>query len=302
MPNWNDLNLTVSASKGDAVVVCRSENQMRIAVMGILYNPPADVLGNIVSYLDQVAALYVVDNSDEPSNWLVERIQGDGKVHYLCKRGNLGVATALNCGAEMALTDGFEFLLTMDQDSRVLPGMVEALMACHGEEFGLVAPYLLTRDRQIPPVNKMCRPVLTAMTSGSLLSLEAYQKVGPFRDDFFIDFVDIEYCLRLQRHGYKILQADGAHLEHHVGRRVGKGWFSVTTHPPLRKYYKTRNRFQVWKEYGADFPGYVWGDRLRFVLEFGRLLLFEPEKRAKLHMMWRGYRDYRAGRFGKYQD
>ena len=139
------------------------------------------------------------------------------------------------------------------------------------------------------------------MTSGSLLRLAAYEKAGPFRDEFFIDFVDIEYCLRLHASGYRVIQAEQACLEHHVGTRIGPGgWLSVTTHSPLRKYYKTRNRLRVWQEYGRLFPGYVWRDRSRFLLEFIRLLLFEPEKKAKLGMMWRGIHDYRRGRFGKY--
>lgn len=273
-----------------------------IAAVVVLYNPDARVLENVDSYRAQAAVLFAVDNSDAADKSVIAGLKVRDNVVYIPNYGNVGIARALNRAAEYALDQGFEFLLTLDQDSRALPGMVPALVNCHGQGIGLVAPLLLTHPGIARPEGCTCRPVRTAMTSGSLLNLEAYRHVGPFRDDFFIDFVDIEYCLRLQRHGYRVLQTDRAHLEHHVGRRLGAGRFGVTTHPSLRKYYKTRNRMQVWQEYGRDFPGYVRMDSIRFVLELARLLLFEPEKKVKLRMMWRGWRDYRERRFGKYEE
>lgn len=274
-----------------------------IAAVVVLYNPDLQVLDNLDSIKDQVAVLYVVDNSDGTEALLCSELAAHKNISILHNNGNIGIATALNRAAKNALLEGYDFLLTLDQDSRPLPGMIATLAACHAPDAGLVAPLLQADSIQDHHGDRGCHPVLTAMTSGSLLSLAAYEKAGPFRDEFFIDFVDIEYCLRLHRHGYKVLQADGARLEHHVGTRIGPGArLSVTTHSPLRKYYKTRNRLQVWGEYGRTFPGYVRRDRIRFVLELIRLLLFEPEKKAKMGMMWRGWRDFRRGRFGKYAE
>lgn len=272
-----------------------------IAAVVVLYNPGTGVLDNLKSIKDRVAALFVVDNSDRGVSPVLLELMSQKNVTIIQNSGNNGIAAALNQAARSALDRGFEFLLTLDQDSRPLPGMVDALMACYDPSVGMVAPILLTRPGQKPPGRTRSRPVLTAMTSGSLLRLAAYSQAGPFRDEFFIDFVDIEYCLRLQKLGFKVIQAEKACLEHTVGTRIGPGkWFSVTTHSPLRKYYKTRNRLQVWKEYGRLNPRYVWRDRLRFLLEFARLLLFEPERLEKLTMMWRGWCDYRRGRSGKY--
>lgn len=272
-----------------------------IAAVVVLYNPVSAVFDNLEHILDRVGTLFVVDNSDRGETSAFLALKALQNVTILPNSGNNGIAAALNCAARAALDHGFEYLLTLDQDSRPLPGMVDALLACHEPSVGLAAPFLLTRPGQEPPDGAQCRPVLTAMTSGSLLRLAAYSQAGPFRDEFFIDFVDIEYCFRLHRQGFNVILAEKACLEHTVGTRIGPGkWFSVTTHSPLRKYYKTRNRLQVWKEYGLLNPRYVLWDRFRSVLEFARLLLFEPERREKLTMMWRGWRDYRHGRFGKY--
>jgi rhamnosyltransferase len=142
------------------------------------------------------------------------------------------------------------------------------------------------------------------MTSGSLLDLRAYVKVGPFLDGLFIDFVDIEYCLRLRAAGFRIMRGGGAVLEHRVGEIItiplGARGFHLTSHSPLRKYYKTRNRFYVADRYRDIFPFFRFRDMARFLLELVRLLIFEDEKVEKLRMMGKGYRDYRKGRLGKY--
>lgn len=268
-----------------------------VAAVVVLYNPDKDFFENLASYAGDVSVLYIIDNSPAP----LESIPCNC-TEYIWSDENIGISAALNLAAEKAIKAGFNYLLTMDQDSRAYPGMVSKLLACSSSDVGVVAPHLLLSPGDKPSHGGGCRQMQTVMTSGSLLNLNAYQYAGQFREDFFIDFVDIEYSLRLQRCGYKVLQCGSAFLAHNVGRQIGTGVFSITTHPALRKYYKTRNRFELWREYATDFPIYVLGDRLRFFLEFGRLILFEPEKWAKFRMMLKGMKDFRCCRFGRYSD
>jgi rhamnosyltransferase len=274
-----------------------------IASVVVLYHPDSSVIENLAPIIGQVPILYVVDNSETAAMEICTKLAAYKNVSIINGNGNIGIARALNLAAELAVANGYAFLLTLDQDSRPLPGMIEALAACHEPGVGLVAPRLLCGTKGDQTSGTGSQPVLTAMTSGSLLDLEAYRKTGPFRDDLFIDFVDIEYCLRLHKAGYSILMAESALLEHHVGTRINLGaQLSVTTHSPVRKYYKMRNRLLVWREYGRLFPGYILRDRLRFVLELLRLLLFEPDKSAKFVMIRRGWLDFNKGRFGKYAE
>jgi rhamnosyltransferase len=134
------------------------------------------------------------------------------------------------------------------------------------------------------------------------LNLQVYLDAGQFRDELFIDFVDNEYCLRLRRRGFSVLRADQAVLYHSVGDTRRYGPFIATNHSPLRRYYKTRNRFLVNRLYRRDFPGHCLFDRVRLTKEIFSILIFEGGKLAKLCMMWRGYLDYRRGRFGKYKE
>ncbi|HTY20276.1 MAG TPA: glycosyltransferase family 2 protein [Geobacteraceae bacterium] len=283
-------------------------NPRRIAGVVVLYRPGEEVAANISSYIGQVDILFAIDNSEKEAERTAIRLRQLGNVIYIANGANLGVARALNMGARLALDEGCDFLLTMDQDSRANPGMVKSMLevfdAVAPGRIGIVAPFLVTRPGEKTEEEADCQEVATAMTSGALLDLRAYQVAGPFLDELFVDFVDIEYCLRLRAGGFRIIRANRAVLEHRVGdimriSLVAKDIY-LTSHTPLRKYYKTRNRFFVAKKYRTVFPSFCRRDRIRFALELMRLLFFEGDKREKLAMMLRGYGDFRKGRMGRY--
>ena len=121
----------------------------RIAAVVVLYNPGDEVISNVASYLEQVEVLYAVDNSERPSPRTAAALGGSPKVRYLPNNANLGVAGALNTGAEKAIAAGFDLLLTMDQDSRAAPDMVELMLECLAgedmERVGIISPFHLTR-------------------------------------------------------------------------------------------------------------------------------------------------------------
>lgn len=271
----------------------------------VLYHPGPEVVANVRSWSGQVSAIFAVDNSEGDSPAAVSEIAAQGKVVLIRNRKNEGIARALNIGAERALAEGYDYLLTMDQDSSAAPDMVEKMLQClsgaGGGKIGIISPFHVTKSGGSPPPGVVCQEVMTPMTSGCLLNLDVYREVGPFRDDLFIDFVDNEYCLRLRKQGFRVLRANGTLLQHSVGDTRKYGPFIATNHSPLRRYYKTRNRFLVNRLYRSDFPGHCLFDRVRLAKEIASIILFEGEKLAKLRMMWRGYRDYRQGKFGKYE-
>jgi rhamnosyltransferase len=271
----------------------------RIAGVVVLYRPGAEVVGNIASYLEQIDCLFVVDNSDDAAFQASADALG-AKVVYLPNRDNVGIATALNIGAERAVADGYHFLLTMDQDSCATPDMIPRMLDCVGGlDLGMLSPFHVTKSGHCPGSEK-CQEVMTPMTSGCLLNLRAYREVGPFLDKLFIDFVDNEYCLRLRSRGFRVLRANEARLQHSVGDTKKFGPFIATNHSPLRRYYKTRNRFLVFGLYFRHFPGHCLFDLVRLTKEIGSIVLFEAEKFSKLGMMWRGFIDFLGGRYGRY--
>jgi len=148
------------------------------------------------------------------------------------------------------------------------------------------------------------KDVLFTITSGNLLSLDAYKSVGGFLDMLFIDHVDHEYCLRLNKNNYKVIRTNRVLVYHKLGntnRRKFFRWiFYPSHHPPLRLYYRTRNRFLVDNLYKKSFPEYIKRDRRNFIRELFEIIAFEKNIWAKIKMIFQGYIDYKKNRFGKY--
>ena len=283
----------------------------KIAGTVVLYRPDADVVGNIKSYLDDVCILYVVDNSETVNKDIVQQILNLDKITYINNGENLGIARALNIAAEKAIDGGYDFLLTMDQDSYASPGMIDRMLECLAgkdvSKIGIIGPFhLLDLDDSVAG-DEDCEMVAHTMTSGNLMNLSVYQYVGPFLNEFFIDFVDIEYCLRLMKNGFLVVQANRAILKHSLGNitrlKILHKQLRTSNHPPLRRYYSTRNRFFVWEQYkDVEVTKHVIKrDKISFRGEIRNILLLEKDKLLKIVMIIRGYIDFKKNLFGKYQ-
>jgi len=280
-----------------------SEGKMFTAGVVVLYNPDPTVIQNIQSYLTFLHILYVIDNSETPNTNIVERLRGLGeKIKYIAFGENRGIAYALNLGATLAIESGADWLLTMDQDSRFekesISKLVEYCMNLRDDKVIIVAPEpidteLVYRKRKENPFTYV------VITSGSMLNLKLYQKNGPFREDFFIDFVDIEYCLRAKRNGLNVITLKGVMMEHKLGKPRKVLFFTTTNHPPIRRYYITRNRLAVWREYYSVDPDFIRSNMVSFVKETAKILLGEDRKLEKMRMIIKGITDSLRGKFGK---
>ncbi len=277
-----------------------------IGAVVVLYNPDQSVIGNIQTYIRQLSKLYVVDNSEVCNNKIIETIKVFDNSTYIFNGENLGIAKALNIGAEEAIKDGFKFLFTFDQDSKATPRMIETMISFLKENdyssIGILSPFHDNKGYKKPP-NKKITAVSNIATSGNLLNLDAYKQVGPFIDELFIDYVDVEYCLRLNNSGYKVIRLNDAILIHNLGNIVKRRFLfrkvAVTNHSPLRLYYKTRNRFYVLRKYKYKFPLFSIYNFFRLFMETLKVVCFESERIEKIRMMIKGYSHYKKNNFGK---
>jgi len=276
-----------------------------VAAVVVLYRPQASVLQNLVSYADQVDRIYAVDNTECPDDGLESALRAFPHLVYLANRANLGIATALNQGVRAALGQGYPRVLTMDQDSTATSGLVEALGACMDSDpaIGLASPVHQQVGGLQKPIGPGCRDVPQAMTSGNLLRGEAFQKVGGFMEELFIDQVDNEFCLKLRSAGFRVVEAGQAVLHHRVGdvRRHRFPWPCYTTnHPAWRRYYMARNRLVVGARYSKKFPGYLRFEMRQLAGEVVKILLYEERKLLKIAMILRGIHDALRGRLGSH--
>ncbi|MEE4331314.1 MAG: glycosyltransferase family 2 protein [Wenzhouxiangella sp.] len=290
-----------------------STSSLRIGAVIVAFHPdPGQIEGLLETLASQVDIVVVVDNSD-PKLDLVPG-QADGRQPILIHpHGNIGVAAAINQGVDRLLQLGASHALLLDQDSVPDAGMTARLVAelarCEqqGEAVAAIGARIRDRDsgRLAPfvhfrlPFNRHLAGDSGSarcdflITSGTLLNLQHWERIGPMRESWFIDSVDMEWCFRARRQGWAILGCFDAELEHSIGqtRRVLplSGSPRYRHHGPERLYTMMRNRVFLYRS-GAPVA-WIAHDLLRAT---GKLLLFGlmvGPRRANLAAMLRGLRD-----------
>jgi rhamnosyltransferase len=194
-----------------------------VCAVVVTFDPDEELMRGLTIVREQVDGLVVVDNSLSASRREVvaQAVAATGAT-LVSNPQNLGIAAALNQGASRALESGYEWLLMLDQDTWPEPFMIDELARAYQ-----ACPFrdrLAIVDSAVPETQSYayCRGRSWAeqeavITSGSLLRLEAFQRGGPFREDFFIDYVDLEYCLRMRSLGYRVILTCRPTMQHHIG-------------------------------------------------------------------------------------
>lgn len=278
-----------------------------VAAVVVLFNPDVDVAKNISSYMACVEKVYVIDNSDSSNESILQSFALDNTIEYVFNNGNLGIAKALNIGCQRAIDDGMEWVLTMDQDSKFLnlkPEMVSYVEQAVNSSVVLYYPNYLIEGIVYDKYIKENNEPIVVMTSGNFINLKAYQTMAGFEDKLFIDYVDIDYCLKIKAAGYKIALLPDAILAHQLGDSKHINFLSlqaiVTNHSSLRRYYITRNRLYVRKKYKTLSAVFTKTEERIFINDLLKIILFENYKISKFKSIVQGYLDYRNNKFGKY--
>ncbi len=278
---------------------------MKIAGIVTLYKQDLDVVDNINSYINSLDRLYIVDNNDTDD--FKNKIKNP-KIEYIPNFKNIGVSTALNIGATKAIKEGYTWLLTMDQDSKFknpkdVDTMINYIEKADTSKLGLITPWHVINTGVKKQTEDVDHP-FEVMTSGNIINLKAYDEVGGFKDSYFIDDIDIEYCMNLNKHGYTIDRLNYIELEHDLGNIEVKHFlnrdFVCSNHNYIRRYYMVRNTFYLCDAYKDIYPEYCKFLKRGLRGQLQNIILFEKDKFRKVRNMYRGYRDYKKKKVGKY--
>lgn len=276
----------------------------------VLYNPAINVMKNIQTYVSDLRILYVIDNSTRKNTTLISRLSNVENVQYIDAKGNQGIAQGLNVGADLAIKKQADWLLTMDQDSSFSQGEATALLTQLSRINNKKNLGILSARQNVESLVISKRdgdnliPQESVMTSGNLLNLTVYKTVGPFLNDYFIDCVDHEYCLRLKKYGYQVLMCMSIPLNHALGDIKSKKVFGrtvyFTNHSSIRRYYMTRNRLDMCFRYFLVSPYFTAHELLKMCEEYVKIILFEDDKTKKTWATLKGIGHFLTRRFGKH--
>jgi rhamnosyltransferase len=279
---------------------------LEIAAIATAFFPDERLAAVVEAALKSCGQVIVVDNTpagEESSAGELAELLG---VQVLRSGENLGLAAALNLGVRQ-LTPQVEAVLFLDQDSVLSTELVEGLTGhlLNDPGIGIAAPapfdvdrgkYYETRAFLHATVKDM--PVV--ITSGMLVRREVIEKVGQFREDFFVDHVDNDFCLRARAAGYRIIRDKRLKLEHSLGKReehsVAGVSVTASRHPTWRLYWIARNAMVLVREHWRAEPGWAFSTLFYMCVWLGTRTVFEPPRLERAKVALRGYADGLRGR------
>jgi rhamnosyltransferase len=280
----------------------------------VTYHPDPEFPARLARLVPQVGDTVVVDNgSTEAEVHMLKNAAAAVGATLIRNSENLGIARALNIGVQKAQSQGSSWALLLDQDTLVDTDMVGRLLSIQATSLTqsvatIGSRFRDTRGQNVQPIRlsakgELWEEVESVITSGCLLSLRAYAAIGPFRDDFFIDYVDTEYCFRARAAGFRVIESRVPLMSHTVGAPTSHTVFGsktwTTNHSAERRYYIARNNTVMLREYGTFGRGHwLWKSLTRCFRLSKRIAFFETDKFSKIAAVWLGWRDALRGRMG----
>jgi rhamnosyltransferase len=278
-----------------------------IAGVVILYYPEeSKTLENILSYSQYLDKIYIIDNSEKASSYIKNNIHLLNKnTNYFHDYENKGIAARLNFITELSRDEGYQWLLTMDQDSSFSKGVFQKyLTSFNNFNKSDVAIFGVNFSPAISPIVDDPIEVISTITSGSLVNLELNKEIGKYNEDLFIDLIDAEYSYRAIALNYKIISFRNIILNHSLGYiQYGRSLknFRKTPrilHSPVRIYYIVRNSLYMLYRF-PDLPVQARKDIKKCLALLKNNLLYHKERLSVIKYTIKGFCDFKKGKMGK---
>ena len=242
----------------------------------------------------QSDCVYIFDNSPEGTT---DHLDLPEDVVYMTEHQNKGIAYALNMIMQHAKKDGYQWVVTMDQDSLLPEGLIEDYkIHLHDDpNVAILCPQIIDKRRTYMEVSQSETQeyVEECITSAACTNIGIWEKVGKFDEWLFIDLVDNEFCKRLRINEYTILRLNRWVLDQEFGKIKPKSkkkqqfWIKLSKMlhnqniakfsyykyvSPLRVYYTSRNIIYVnkkLKRYGpVAYQNYNCKGYIGFIISF----------------------------------
>ncbi|NSB16587.1 glycosyltransferase family 2 protein [Clostridium beijerinckii] len=279
----------------------------KVCALIITYNIDEKIIEVANSIVNQVELLVIVDNSSRPQTIkLLERLNKNPNIKVIFNDKNCGIAKALNQGINFVKENNYEWILTLDHDSVCEKDMIKNMLSCLNDyndkdNIGILTPKIFEMHKQ-NFISKnshqecKCIKVKDCIQSGSLIKLKVFDKIGYFNEELFIYHVDFDFCQRLLKSNYDIVQCNNVTLYHEEGYKVVKRflWKKVfyNNYSSSAIYYITRNTIYMCKTYSVIYIK-------RIIKDFIFITLFDKKRKERLFYLLKGIHDGILNKYGK---
>lgn len=265
----------------------------RILAIIVTYYPNKELLvKNISAFINDVDKVLIWENTPEAEKYQY-RFINNSKIEY-CGDGVNSISHALNYAWRYAEINGYDNLLTMDQDSvfENLSFFLENTIFNDNAPKGIWIPLMVNGNHSIKQDSCLkVKEVFFGITSGMLLELSVIRKVGGWNEAFAIDGVDCEFCFHASRVGVKIYAFLNVFMYHQLGEYKKVRFMNRTFE--LRNY-SARRYYAIYKSHvllmrlfpeQKDFLNtckYYWGGMVKWIF------MFESHRFQKMYYIVKG--------------
>ncbi|HBZ8708295.1 TPA: glycosyltransferase family 2 protein [Citrobacter freundii] len=272
----------------------------KIFAIIVTYNPDNSVLDEFVRKIThQVSKVIIVDNS-EPS-----QVNSYKDVDIVRLNDNVGIAEAQNIGLQKAMDENCDFIFTFDKDSQISDSYCKKMIAEYNKfkdqyPIACIGPTINQQSTDHQPKHLELAEKDFIISSGALFPLHAFQTVGMFKADWFIDMIDVEWSHRARKKGYLSFETPRVIMNHNIGENEYPKLFiwEVRIGSPVRQYYLVRNWIFSLKSKSFDMRSKL----IIIFLLLKKIPLFAimTPKRKRIKFILQGIWDGVIGKGGKY--
>lgn len=240
----------------------KNQEQAQIAIVILNWNQfedTAECLESLRRVRGPRFNVILVDNGSKDGS--PDRLAAQFReIHLIRNAENLGFVGGNNAGIRMALDSGADYILLLNNDTVVSPEFLSELLktAERHPAAGIVGARVVYHDR--PDVlwglgGKLQQPFARIKMIGKgenaarvgdlaeefdhitgavmLVRSEVFRQLGLLDTDFFLNWEDVEFCIRAKCGGWSVMGSPGSLVRHKVSR---------ATAGKLATYFGQRNR------------------------------------------------------------
>lgn len=214
-----------------------------IGIIIVTYNPKLDNFqGNFSKIIKLGCPTLIVDNGSEIKikDKIISLNNSKPNSSCILLKENKGIGFAQNIGIDFFKNKPVNFLLFLDQDSYIsLNNLKKLKTTLKSLKKVNTKAVMLGPAQDYDHLMSDTEETKLLISSGSLVFKTAFDKIGDFKAEFFIDYIDYEWVWRAQKKGYKVYKTKKVTMQHQTN-----GVLRVHGHtidPIFRLYYIYRN-------------------------------------------------------------
>ena len=276
------------------------------------YDITSSCIESILNSTNSNFKIILVDN--ESDNKKVKNFKYKNEIEIIQNKKNEGFSKANNIGIDYALKNNFDYTILINNDTIVEKNLIEVLLkTAQAKNFSVVQPLILkyngkeiwnaggrinyffgnfiTRRKVVNSLNSSHE--LTEWLTGCccLFKTKIFKDIGKLDESFFAYYEDVDFSLRLKKHGYKIGFTSKTNVYHYesfssISNNSKGGKLSPYIH-----YLNIRNHILIIKKHSDLFNPF--GTRLFQIFKISSYSIYFIFRLrfTKLNMVFKGLLD-----------